>query len=82
MFEDLHPSEGATIVSIARDLVSQGTGTFCFHLEDDSGICHTIQLHDSIYIPGLFQTVLCPQHWPQLDTDDGTYIKNMAKGAG
>ena len=62
-FKDLQPSEGATIVGIAGGLVSQDTGTFCFDIEDSSGIRHTIQLPNSLYIPGLPQTVVCPQHW-------------------
>ena len=41
-FHDLRLSEGDTVVGIARGLVSQGTGTFCFKLEDDSGVWHTI----------------------------------------
>ena len=78
-FCDLHLSEGDTVVGIAGGLVSQGTGTFCFDLEDDSGTQHTIRLPHSHYIPGLPQTLLCPQHWAQLDDDNGTYIKNTAK---
>ena len=73
-FKDLKPSEGATIVEIAGGLVSQGTGMFCFNIEDDDGFKHHIELPNSLYIPGLPQTLLCPQHWAQVDGNDGTYI--------
>ena len=68
-FKDLKPSEGATIVGIAGGLVSQGTGIFCFNIEDDSGFRHHIELPNSLYIPGLPQTLLCPQHWAQVDAE-------------
>ena len=76
----MRPSEGAIIVGTAGSLVSQGTGTFCFDIEDSSGIRHTIQLPNSLYIPGLPQMLLCPQHWAQVDADKGTYIMNTARG--
>ena len=41
-FHDLRLSEGDTVIGITGGLVSQGTGTFCFDLEDDSGVRHTI----------------------------------------
>ena len=75
-FRDFKPSEGATITGIAGGLVSQGTGTFCFNIDNDSGSRHNIRLPNSLYIPGLPQTLLCPQHWAQVDADDGTYITN------
>jgi hypothetical protein len=79
-FKDLKPSEGATIVGIAGGLVSKGTGTFCFNIEDEDGVKHHIELPHSLYIPGLPQTLLCPQHWAQVDADGGTYITNTATG--
>jgi hypothetical protein len=79
-FQDLKVSEGATIVGIAGGLVSQGTGTFCFTIDDDSGIRHNIHLPNSLYIPGLPQTLLCPQHWAQVDANKRTYIMNTANG--
>jgi hypothetical protein len=79
-FKDLKPSEGPTTSGIAGGLVSQGTGTFCFNIDDDSGFRHSIHLPNSLYIPGLPQTLLCPQHWAQVDADDGTYITNTANG--
>ena len=79
-FKDLKPSEGATISGIAGGLVSQGTGTFCFNIDNDSGFRHSIHLPNSLYIPGLPQTLLCPQHWAQVDADNRTYIMNTANG--
>ena len=79
-FKDFHPSEGATISGIAGGLVSQGTGTFCFQIDDDKSFRHSIRLTDSLYIPGFPKTLLCPQHWAQIDNDNGTYIKNTSDG--
>ena len=61
-FHDLHLSQGDTVVDITGGLVSQGTSTFCFDLEDDSDVRHAIRLPHIHYIPGLPQTLLCPQH--------------------
>eukprot|EP00956_Cyclotella_meneghiniana_P007758 scaffold10339_cov41-Cyclotella_meneghiniana.AAC.14 len=55
-------------------------GTFCFKLEDEAGKLHTIELKNSLYVPNLKRTLLCPQHWSQLDDNDGTYIKNDKHG--
>jgi hypothetical protein len=79
-FQDLKVSEGATIVGIAGGLVSQGMGTFCFTIDDDSGIRHNIHVPNSLYIPGLLQTLLCPQHCAEVDADNRTYITNTANG--
>jgi hypothetical protein len=79
-FKDLRLSEGATISGIAGGLVSQGQGTFCFQLDDDDGVRHSIHLPNNLYVPGLPKTLLCPQQWAQHDHDDGTYIKNTATG--
>ncbi len=79
-FQDLKPVEGATVTGIAGGIVANARGTFCFNIEDDTGLIHTIKLPGSLYIPTLPQTLLCPQHWAQLDDDEGTYIKSTSTG--
>jgi hypothetical protein len=78
-FEDLKPLDSA-VGGIAGGLAVKGRGTFCFKLEDSNGKRHTIKLYNSLYVPGLPTTLLCPQHWTQLDDDDGTYIKSGKNG--
>ena len=79
-FQDLKPVEGATVTGIAGGIVANARGTFCFNIEDETGHIHTIKLPGSLYIPTLPQTLLCPQHWAQLDDDEGTYIKSTSTG--
>ena len=40
------------------------------------GDIHTLQLSNSLYVPGLPQTLLCLQHWAQVDQDQGTSAIN------
>jgi hypothetical protein len=69
-FQDLEPVEGATVTGIAGGIVASTRGTFCFNIEDHTGNIHTIKLPGSLYIPNLPQTLLCTQHWAQLDDDN------------
>ncbi len=83
-FENLKPITGSMVGGIASGLPAAGIGTFCFKLEDCKGKIHTIKLFNSLYVPGLQTTLLCPQHWSQQDKsnskDDGTYIKTCSNG--
>jgi hypothetical protein len=79
-FKNLKPLNGPTVGGIAGGLQIQGVGTFCFKLEDSKGKVHTIKLFNSMYVPELPTTLLCPQHWSQQDNDAGTYIKNDKDG--
>eukprot|EP00956_Cyclotella_meneghiniana_P025434 scaffold53086_cov60-Cyclotella_meneghiniana.AAC.2 len=69
-----------SVEGVGGSLEAKGKGTFCFKLEDESGKLHTIKLPNSLYVPNLKRTLLCPQHWSQLDDNDGTYIKNDKHG--
>ena len=78
-FQDLKPVERATVTGIAGGIVANARGIFCFNIEDKTGPIHIIKLPGSLY-PTLPQTLLCPQHWAQLDDDKGTYIKSTSTG--
>jgi hypothetical protein len=79
-FQYLNAVEGATITGIAGGIVATVQGTICFNVEDGKDQIQAIKPFGSLYIPNLPQTLLCPQHWAQLDNDDGTYIKNTSTG--
>jgi hypothetical protein len=79
-FENLKPMTSGSVGGIAGGLSIQGIGTFCFKLEDSTGQVHTIKLHNSLYVPNLPTTLLCPQHWSQQDDVDGTYVKTSKDG--
>ena len=64
---------------IVGGLPAKGVGTFCFKIEDDTGRVHTIKLPNSLFVPGLPKTLLCPQHWAQKDKS-GTYMKMESEG--
>jgi hypothetical protein len=73
-FENLKPVLSGSVGGIAGGLSIQGTGTFCFKIEDSTGKLHTIKLHNSLYVPNLPNTLLCPQHWSQQDDVEGTFF--------
>ena len=56
-FKDLHPPPKPTVCTGFNDKDGEGSsvegiGTFCFNLEDDTGMVHTIEVPNSLYIPG------------------------------
>eukprot|EP00956_Cyclotella_meneghiniana_P030853 scaffold79127_cov62-Cyclotella_meneghiniana.AAC.2 len=69
-----------SVEGVAGSIEARGKGTFCFKLEDETGKLHTIKLPGSLYVPNLKRTLLCPQHWSQLDDSHSTYIKNDKYG--
>ena len=79
-FKDLKPFQPNVEGIAGSQLQATGIGTFCFKLEDDSGHLHTIMLPQSLYVPDLQRTLLCPQQWSQHDNSHGTYIKNNSEG--
>ena len=54
-------------------------------MDDDNGRTHPIQIPNSIYVPNLQMTLLCPQHWAQQDaishpwSPDGTVCYTMVE---
>jgi hypothetical protein len=61
----------------------EAIGTFIFDVEDEHGHVNTVQIPNSVYVPGLYRTLICPQHWSKEDGDvqaTETYLKNGANG--
>jgi hypothetical protein len=66
LFEDLQLIDNAGKVhGIGEGLAIKGKGMFKFSIEDDNGKNHTIKIPNSLYVPGLKQCLLSPQHWAQ-----------------
>ncbi len=64
MFQDLiFWADLGTCGGISGGLEINGLGTFILKLDDDTGRRHTIIISNSLYIPDLKQTLVCPQHW-------------------
>jgi hypothetical protein len=71
LFEDIQlTDDGGEVKGIGNGLAIGGKGTFKFSLEDDQGKIHTIKFSNSLYLPGLKQCLLSPQHWAQ-EAGDG-----------
>ncbi len=51
------------VQGINKGLAIEGEGTFKFTITEDSGQRHTIQNHNSLYLPKLEKCLLLPQHW-------------------
>ena len=79
-FQDLKPFKPAVEGIAGSQIQATGIGTFCFKLEDSTGKIHTIKLPNSLYVPNLQRTLLCPQHWSTVDDSPGTYITNNKHG--
>jgi len=78
LFEDLHLIDNAGEVNgIGEELAIKRKGTFKFSLEDDNGKIHTIRIPNSLYLPGLKQCLLSPQHWAQEAGDGQTWMGNF-----
>lgn len=46
-----------------------GKGTWVLPIQDDEGQWHTLRIPDTLYIPGLKRSLLCPQHWSKVSKD-------------
>jgi len=78
LFEDLHLINIAGEVNgIGKGLAIRGKGTFVFSLEDDNRKIQTIKIPNSLYLPGLKQCLLSPQHWAQEAGDGQTWMGNF-----
>jgi hypothetical protein len=78
LFEDLHLINDAWEVNgIGDGLETMGKGTFVFSLADDNGKVHTIKIPNSLFLPGLRQCLLSPQHWVQEAKDGQTWMGNF-----
>jgi len=78
LFENLHLINNAGEVNgIGEGLAIKGKGTFKFSLKDDNGKIHTIRIPNSLYLSGLKQCLLSPQHWAQEAGDGQTWMGNF-----
>jgi hypothetical protein len=80
LFEDLQLTDDAGEVrGIGNELAIEGKGTFKFLLEDNQGKIHTIKIPNSLYLSGLKQCLLSPQHWAQEAGDGQTWMGNFER---
>jgi hypothetical protein len=80
LFEDLHLINNVGEVNgIGEGLAIKGKGTFVFSLKDNNGKIHTIKIPNSLYLPGLKQCLLSPQHWGQEAGDGQTWMGNFER---
>ncbi len=80
LFKNLHLMNNVGEVNgIGKGLAIKGKGMFKFLLEDDTGKTHTIKIPNSLYLPGLKQCLLLPQHWAQEAGDGQTWMGNFER---
>jgi hypothetical protein len=80
LFENLHLTNDAGEVNrIGKGLAIKGKGTFKFSLEDNNRKTHTIKIPNSLYLPGLKQCLILPQHWAQEAGDGQTWMGNFER---
>jgi hypothetical protein len=80
LFKDLQLTDDAgEVKGIGDGLAIEGKGTFKFSLEDGQGKIHTIKIPNSLYLPGLKQCLLSPQHWAQEAGDGQTWMGNFER---
>jgi hypothetical protein len=64
-FEDLKMHNDTEVEGMKRGLDIKGSGTFKFHIKDNEGGVHLIEIPNSKYIPDLRVCLLFPHHWAQ-----------------
>jgi hypothetical protein len=80
LFENLHLiNDVGEVNGIGDGLAIKGKGTFKFSIKDDNGNIHTIKIPNSLYLPGLKQCLLSPQHWAQEVGDGKTWMGNFER---
>ena len=85
-FVGLRPWSGpqSYVIGVGQGALKvESEGTFVFNVEDDTGQLQHIQIPNSVYVPDLKRTLICPQHWAKEDGDiqaTTTYLINGANG--
>ena len=83
-FSGLKPWHGPEtfVVGVGNGkLKVEAIGTFIFDVEEEQGHIKTVQTPNSVYVPGLDSTLICPQHWSKEDGDvQATQTYLMAVG--
>ncbi len=64
-FCKFHPSCAFISGIVTASLQVCSIGTFVSDIKDDTSHRHIISIQDSLFVPGLQYTLLCPQHWVQ-----------------
>ena len=57
------PVGASNVIGVNGTLPIQGTGTVVWKLNDNEGRSHVIKIHGTLYVPGLKNFILSPQHW-------------------
>jgi hypothetical protein len=71
-------SNRGQVDGIGKGLEIQGEGPFKFSIKDKEGKVHIIKIPNSLYLPGLSQCLLLPQHWAQEAGDRQTWMGNFS----
>ena len=67
------PVGTSNVIGVKGTLPIRGTGTVVWKLNDDEGRTHVFKIHSIIYVPGLKNPILSPQHWAdQVHANDHT----------
>ena len=67
------PVRTSNVIRVNRTLPIRGTGTVVWKLNDDEGRTHVFKIHGTLYVPGLKNSILSPQHWAdQVHANDCT----------
>ncbi len=77
LLENLVLSKEGTVDGINEWFKIQGKGTFKFTIMDNNGRPHNIPIPNSLYLPGLKNCLLSPQHWAQKAPDNKTWMENF-----
>jgi len=75
-FTEIRKVKGIKVKGIGGQYVeAKGIGTVKFKLEDDSGKKHTVKIPNTLFVPDMPISLLCPQHWSQ-QTKDHYPVRN------
>ena len=85
LFEDLVLKDLGGCKGVGGELAIASIGTSTIKMNDDIGRTHLVQIPNSIYMPNLQMTLLCPQYLTQQDVTshpwslDGTVCNEQQK---
>lgn len=60
---DLAPTSNTILLRTGGNLEVKRMGRLQWKVEDDNGKVHTLTIKDCLYVPGLSNYLLSPQHW-------------------
>ena len=69
-FIEINKIRGVKVKGIGGQSVeAKGIGTVKFKIEDDAGKVHVIKIKNTLYVPAVPISLICPQHWAQQASD-------------